>query len=232
MIRIDGFKVQRHREFELDAIAILPGALDGSVCARLGWARNSRAVDREHGVWRGPAGNADIQCVVLGLRSRHLDLDFVVERILGFLGQSVTRLAILPLHAGRGEKIHIHTICRAQIGADVVVRRELREGSRTTWPLLSIPDFLAGGGVVRVIKRGAVGLNRPCAENRVVKHSLHAVTVLCVLGYTKQVAGDFKVGKGAAWRCKAGVSESHTVSQLSRPGFSESFIGTPATGSE
>ena len=35
MIRIHGFQPQRHRQFELDAIAVLPGAPDGGESSRL-----------------------------------------------------------------------------------------------------------------------------------------------------------------------------------------------------
>src|SRR5208283_3035046 len=129
MICIDSFKPQRHGEFEFDAIPVFPRTPDGGKSAGPYWIGDSLAIDRQHWIGRGPAGNADIKRVIPGLRTRYLDLDFVVERVLGFLLQSVACAPIIPLYFGWREEIYVNAIGRAQIGADVIVGGELREGS-------------------------------------------------------------------------------------------------------
>ena len=53
-----------------------------------------------------------------------------------------------------------------------------------------------------------------------------------VLGDAQQVARDLEMAVGAARSFKAGVSESKTISQLSRARFAERFIRAPAAGRE
>src|SRR5258708_10559529 len=229
MICIDSFQSQGHRKLEFDAIAVLPHAPNAGKSAGLHGVGNSIAIDGKHWAWRCPAGNSDIECVVFGLRTGHLDLDFVVEWVLGFLLQSVASASVIPLHRGRCEEIYIYAVFRTKIRTDMVVGRQLRESSGTARPLLPVPNLLASGGIVRVVERGAIGLNGPRAENGVVKHALHAVAVARVFGDTQQVACDLEVAIGAAWSLKAGVTGRKTVAQLTRSGLTECFIWSPAT---
>ena len=67
MICIDSFQPQGHGELEFDAIAFLPGAPNAGKSAGLPGIGNSLAIDGKHWPWRRPMGNADIECVVLGL---------------------------------------------------------------------------------------------------------------------------------------------------------------------
>src|SRR5579863_233808 len=115
------------------------------------------------------------------------------------------------MHGGGSEQIDVRAVGRSQIGTDVIIGRELREGSGTARPLLSVPDFPAGVGVVGIVKRSTVRLNRPCSENGVVKDALHAVAVTRILGDAKQVACDLKMAIGAARRFKAGVGEGEAI---------------------
>src|SRR6266567_4685066 len=110
MVCVHSFQSQRHWELEFDPIAILPSPPDCSESTRLDRIGYSLAIDREDGVGNCPARNAEMKCVVPGLRSGYLDLDFVVEGIFGFLFQAAAGRAISPVHARRSEQIHVHTI--------------------------------------------------------------------------------------------------------------------------
>ena len=71
-------------------------------------------------------------------------------------------------------------------------------------------------------------MDGPRAENGVIKHTLHAVAVLSVLGDAQQVASDFEMAVGAARGFEAGMTVRQTVAQLSGTRLSESLIGSPA----
>src|SRR5215831_2225536 len=169
-----------------------------------------------------------MNCELSGLRDGHLHLDGVFEWILRTLGYCKLAASVVPLHFGRCEEIDIYAIGRTQISADVVVSGQLREGSRATRPLLTIPNFLSRVGVVRIVERSTVGLNRPGSQNGVVEHAFHAVAVFRFLSDTQQVARDLEVTVGATGSFETGMGGRETIPQLPAPWLAKALVGTPS----
>ena len=114
----------------------------------------------------------------------------------------------------------------------MVVSSELRKSAGAARPLISVPNFLAGGGVVRVVKRSTISLNRPGAQDGVIKHSLHAVPVMSVFRDPQKITGNLEMSIGATWGFEAGMCGRQTISELPTARLSERLVRTPSTRGE
>src|SRR5450631_1130071 len=75
--------------------------------------------------------------------------------IVGLLQDRAACSPLLPTHPRRNIQIDIDAILRAQIGADPIIRRELRKGSRATGPsVIFVPTVLRVGNQADVTLSG------------------------------------------------------------------------------
>ena len=67
MLRVDGLEHRGHVEFDFDAIAVLPGAVEPCELARCGTGLHALAVDGDRGFGAGPGGDAQVDRKRAGL---------------------------------------------------------------------------------------------------------------------------------------------------------------------
>src|SRR5215467_570121 len=101
----------------------------------------------------------------------------------------------------------------------MVVGGKLRKRPGTARPLLSVPNLFAGVGVIGVVKRGAVRLDRPGPKDCVIQDPFHAVAITSFLADPQKVARDLEMPVGSAGCLKTGMSQTQAIADISCSGL-------------
>src|SRR5690348_16389642 len=86
--------------------------------------------------------------------------------------------------------------------------------------------------VIGVIKARPIFEQRFSAQNGVVEHALHAVSVAAVSGDAQQISRQLEMRVCAAWSFETRMALAEAFAQVSAAGFAECLIRTPAPGCE
>ena len=233
VVGVDGDETEGHVDCELEAIVVVPGAIDLGEGAGLEGLVGLLAVDEESGVRAGPGGDAEGDGEAFGAVGLEVKLGVSDVGVLGVLGEGDVGASLLPTDARGHVEIDVEGVGRVEVGADAVVGGELGEGAGAAGPLVVVGEFVGVViVVVGVVEADAVGTDGEGAEDGVVEDGFHAVAVSAVAGDAKETAGDLEVAVGAAGSFEAGVGAVERLGELIGAGGAEGFVGTPAAGGE
>ena len=213
----EGFAVEREVEFDLDLVAVLPGAVDGDVAAFVGVGLDGGSVDL-HGHLLRPDGLAEVERELLGFLEAELDLGGLRERERGLEFKIEAELVVLQF----GGPVLVHGHGGRAVGGEAdlgVAFRVLHAGPDAAPPGVELggEDFVVRGAEGEEVAVFA-GLLADVGGDVVQRHLLGEVHRLRVLVPLEDVHGDLDHVEGVAGlggvRLQRAVHVVHVVEML------------------